>query len=240
MKIKIKILLFTFSSMIVAVNKVNDIGVIVVDVQGCFAQATNGSLAVAGTQSDYISKVDFATKALKASGLPIYATQDWHPQNHISFAKNHNKEPFTLIQVDINGTPHDQMLWPNHCEQNSQSAQLLIDPAIFKNIIKKGTDPKYDSYSGFEDDNGKKTELEALLKKDGIKKLIVYGIATDYCVKATAIDGKNAGFDVVFVQSLSRGVAPDTIQAALTEMQQQGIKVVDTINYKNIPALFNT
>ena len=67
----------------------------------------------------------------------------------------------------------------------------------------------------------------------------MYGIATDYCVKATAIDGKNAGFDVVFVKSLSRGVAPDTIQAALAEMEQKGIKIVDTINYKNIPALFN-
>ena len=79
----------------------------------------------------------------------------------------------------------DQVLWPPHCVQKTPGAEILLDNKLFKAVVKKGMDPQYDSYSGFQDDGGKKTEMDKLLKKDKIKKVVVYGIATDYCVRAT-------------------------------------------------------
>ena len=218
----------------------SDTAVIVVDVQGCFTQG--GSLAVANTGLDYISKVAFAVKAFKFAGIPVYATQDWHPENHMSFAKNHpGMQPFQTIPLDPSkGFKHTtQMLWPAHCVQGTKEANILIDPRLFTAIVKKGTNTDYDSYSGFEDDNGQKTGLERLLKNAGIKKVIVFGIATDYCVKATAMDAKAAGFEVVLLNKLSRGVAPDTIAQALKEMEAAGITIVDgPVNYRKIDSLF--
>ena len=82
---------------------------------------------------------------------------------------------------------------------------------------------RYDSYSGFQDDGGAKTEMNQILHKNGIKELIVYGIATDYCVKATAIDAADAGYKVTVIEGLSKGVAPDTTARALEEMKAKGV-----------------
>jgi nicotinamidase/pyrazinamidase len=90
-------------------------------------------------------------------------------------------------------------------------------------IVKKGKDKNFDSYSGFQDDGGAKTEMNQILQKNGIKEVIVYGIATDYCVKATAIDAAAAGFKVTVIEGLSKGVAPDTTAKALEEMKDKGI-----------------
>ena len=84
---------------------------------------------------------------------------------------------------------------------------------------------KFDSYSGFMDDGGAKTDLDKVLKAAGIKTLIVYGIATDYCVKATALDGLKEGYKVIVVQDLCRGVADETSKAALEEMRQKGAQI---------------
>ena len=84
-------------------------------------------------------------------------------------------------------------------------------------------DKKYDSYSGFQDDGGAQTEMKDVLQKNGIKELIVYCIATDYCVKATAIDAADSGYKVTVVEGLSKGVAPDTTAKALEEMKAKGI-----------------
>ncbi len=89
--------------------------------------------------------------------------------------------------------------------------------------MKKGKDKKFDSYSGFQDDGGAKTQMNQILQKNGIKELIVYGIATDYCVKATAIDAVAAGYKVTVIEGLSKGVAPDTTAKALEEMKAKGI-----------------
>jgi nicotinamidase/pyrazinamidase len=86
-------------------------------------------------------------------------------------------------------------------------------------------DAKFDSYSGFADDGGDKTELHDLLLKDGIEKLLIFGLATDYCVKATAIHAADAGFKVTVIEGLSRGVAPDTTAKALEEMKAKGITI---------------
>jgi len=92
--------------------------------------------------------------------------------------------------------------------------------------VKKGKNSRYDSYSGFQDDGGDKTEMNSILKRNGITKLFVYGIATDYCVKATAIDAVEAGFEVTVIESLCRYVAPDTSAKALQEMKSKGITIV--------------
>jgi nicotinamidase/pyrazinamidase len=213
------------------VKDATKIGVIVVDVQGDFTKVKNGSLAVEGTDEAYVKDVEENTKKLKEAGYPIYATQDWHPANHVSFFTSHQgKKAFDVIQLH----GKDQVLWPPHCVQKTPGAELLLDKRLFKAVVKKGMDAKYDSYSGFQDDGGKKTDLDQFLKKDGIKRLIVYGIATDYCVRATALDGVAAGYNFVLIKNLCRGVAPDTSQKAIDEMRAKGIVVLDDLDLEKI------
>ncbi|MBI5248539.1 MAG: bifunctional nicotinamidase/pyrazinamidase [Desulfomonile tiedjei] len=199
-----------------------NVGVIVVDVQGDFTTLKNGSLAVGGTDKAFVDKVQQATEALKKKGYPIYATQDWHPKDHVSFCTNHEgKKPFDAIE--INGKT--QVLWPAHCVQGTENVNVLLDNSLFVAVVKKGQDKKFDSYSGFQDDGGAKTGIDEMLKKNGIKELIVYGIATDYCVKATAIDAANAGYKVTVIEDLCKGVTPDTTAKALKEMTEKGITI---------------
>jgi nicotinamidase/pyrazinamidase len=196
------------------------IGVIVVDLQGDFTTYKNGSLAVEGTDEAFVNKVQKITQELSAKGYPIFGTQDWHPGDHISFFSNHSgKKPFEAIQIE----GRTQVLWPPHCVQETENARVLVDNNLFLAIVKKGKDKKFDSYSGFQDDGGAKTEMNRILQKNGIKELIVYGIATDYCVKATAIDAVAAGYKVTVIEGLSKGVAPDTTAKALEEMKAKGI-----------------
>ena len=202
-------------------------GVIVVDVQGDFTTYKNGSLAVAGTDKAFVDKVQKSTEALSAKGYPIFGTQDWHPADHVSFFSNHSgKKPFEAIQIE----DRTQVLWPPHCVQGTQNARVLVDNNLFLAIVKKGQDKKYDSYSGFQDDGGAKTEMNLILQKNGIKELIVYGIATDYCVKATAIDAAAAGYKVTVIEGLSKGVAPDTTAKALEEMKAKGIIIKSEVD----------
>ena len=195
-------------------------GVIVVDLQGDFTTYKNGSLAVEGTDEAFVNKVQKVTQELRAKGYPIFGTQDWHPADHISFFSNHSgKKPFEAIQID----GRTQVLWPPHCVQGTENAKVLVDNNLFQAIVKKGKDKQFDSYSGFQDDGGAKTEMNQILQKNGIKELIVYGIATDYCVKATAIDAVAAGYKVTVIEGLCKGVAPDTTAKALEEMKAKGI-----------------
>jgi len=215
------------------VKETEKIGVIVVDVQGDFTKVRNGSLAVEGTDEAYIKTAEENTKKLQAAGYPIFATQDWHPADHVSFFTNHkDKKAFEMIKVH----GKDQVLWPPHCVQKTPGAEILLDNKLFKAVVKKGMDPQYDSYSGFQDDGGKKTEMDTILKKDKIKKVVVYGIATDYCVRATALDAAAAGYKVIMIKNLSRGVAPDTSQKALDEMKAKGVAVLDDLDLERIKA----
>jgi len=198
------------------------VGVIVVDLQGDFTTLKKGSLAVEGTDQAYVDQVRQATESLRKKGYPVYATQDWHPADHVSFYTNHpGKKAFDLIDV----AGKKQVLWPPHCVQKTENAKVLLDGKMFAAIVKKGKDKKYDSYSGFQDDGGARTELNQLLKKAGITEVIIYGLATDYCVKATALDAVKAGYKVTVIEGLSKGVAPDTTLKALEEMAQKGVTV---------------
>ncbi|MBW1798147.1 MAG: isochorismatase family protein [Deltaproteobacteria bacterium] len=198
-------------------------GVIVVDVQGDFTTWKEGSLAVEGTDSAFVRKVRQVTETLGKEGYLVFGTQDWHPVNHVSFFTNHpGKKAFEVIKID----GRTQVLWPPHCIQGTENARVLVDNNIFMAIVQKGRDPRYDSYSGFQDDGGAKTEMDSILKRNAIKNLFVYGIATDVCVKATAIDAANAGYKVTVVEGLSKGVAPDTTETALKEMKDRGITIL--------------
>jgi len=202
-------------------------GVIVVDVQGDFTQWKKGSLAVPGTDKAFVEKVRKATSTLAKAGFTLYATQDWHPSDHVSFFTNHQgKKAFDVIKLGAK----EQVLWPPHCVQGTQGARVLVDNNLFLAIVKKGQDKNFDSYSGFQDDGGAKTEMERILKAKGIERLIIYGIATDYCVKATALDAASAGFKVTVVEELCRGVAPETSAKALEEMRAKGITVVKSLD----------
>ena len=233
-KILVGALLFTliWGGMAMAQEKAK-IGVIVVDIQGDFTKLKNGSLAVDGTDETYIKAVEESTKKLKEAGFPIFATQDWHPKNHASFFTNHKgKKAFDVIKLH----GKDQVLWPPHCVQKTPGADILLDKKYFTAVVKKGMDSQFDSYSGFQDDGGKKTDMDKLLKKEQIKKVVVYGIATDYCVRATAIDAAAAGYKVIMIKNLSRGVASDTSQKAIEEMKAKGIVVLDDLDLEKIKA----
>ena len=203
----------------------------VVDIQGDFTQLKNGYLAVEGTDEVYIKAVEENTKKLNAAGFLIYATQDWHPPNHTSFFTNHkDKKAFDLIKLH----GKDQVLWPPHCVQNTPGAEILLDKKLFKAVVRKGMDPQYDSYSGFQDDGGKKTNMENLLKQDKINKVVIYGIATDYCVRATSLDAIAAGYKVIVIKNLCRGITPDTSQKAIDEMRAKGIFILDDLDLEKI------
>jgi len=196
--------------------------VLVVDVQADFTELNFGTLAVPGTDAQYIDNVEKATKQFGEKGLPIYFTQDWHPADHVSFYSNNvGTEPMQVIE--ING--RSQVMWPPHCVQGTSGAEIVITVSEADKMVPKGTDSRFDSYSGFADDGGHKTELDSLLRKDAINKLVIYGLATDYCVKATVLDALEAGYQVELVLDLCRGVSSDTTESAIREMKGKGATI---------------
>jgi len=157
----------------------------------------------------------------------VVATQDWHPPDHGSFAANHpGHKPGDLI--DLNGLP--QILWPAHCVQDTPGADLLpdLDRTRIRRVFRKGTDPGVDSYSGFFD-NGRRhaTGLDAYLRQQGVRSVAVCGLATDYCVKYTALDAADLGFDTWLIEDACRGVnlQPNDVKQALEEMRRAGVHI---------------
>src|SRR5690606_30744532 len=136
----------------------------------------------------------------------IVATQDWHPQNHKSFAAQHpGKKEFEL--TELNGLP--QVLWPIHCVQSSFGAEFHLDLETNKieTIFRKGMDTEIDSYSGFYD-NGKRknTGLLGYLEDRNVEEVFVAGLAADYCVYFTAKDALEAGFPTTIIESATRPI----------------------------------
>jgi nicotinamidase/pyrazinamidase len=158
----------------------------------------------------------------------VVATQDWHPAHHRSFAAHHpGRKPFEM--GELAGLP--QILWPVHCVQGTPGAAFHrdLDLAHVHRVFAKGTDPSIDSYSGFFD-NGKRkaTGLGDWLRAEGADDLYVMGLATDYCVRATALDAHALGFAVTLVEDGCRGVeiAPGDVARAIEEMRRAGVRVV--------------
>ena len=102
--------------------------------------------------------------------------------------------------------------------------------------MKKGQNPRYDSYSAFRDEGGNETALDALLKKNHVRKVVIFGLATDYCVKFTAIDGLRKGYRFIVIESLSRGITPEGTNKALKEMEGEGAVILGTLDIERIKA----
>jgi nicotinamidase/pyrazinamidase len=194
---------------------------VLVDLQYDFCPG--GALAV--TRGD--ETIAVANRLIPAFEV-VVATQDWHPREHGSFAANHKKkQPYDVIT--LNGL--EQVLWPMHCVQGTRGAELHdeLDRSKIDCVFPKGTDPAVDSYSGFWD-NGKRksTGMADWLHAQGVTALAVLGLATDYCVKATAIDGLAAGFEVTLVEDGCRAVdlAPGDGDKAIAAMRDAGVTIV--------------
>ena len=157
----------------------------------------------------------------------VVATQDWHPRGHGSFAGTHGKPVYAV--VEIHGAP--QTLWPDHCVQGTRGAELVagLDQTRIARVFRKGTDPAIDSYSGFLDaDHRNSTGLADYLRARGVEAVAIAGLATDYCVKYTALDAVKLGFRAAVIEDACRGVniRPGDSRAALEEMKAAGVKIV--------------
>jgi nicotinamidase/pyrazinamidase len=191
---------------------------ILVDLQNDFCPG--GALAVPGGD-DIIPLVNRLLPRFDR----VVATQDWHPRQHGSFAANHpGKKPGDVITLA--GLP--QILWPVHCVQNTPGAELYprLDQTPIQKIFRKGTDPQIDSYSGFFD-NGHRlaTGLGDYLRGQGVAEVYLCGLATDYCVKHTALDAVALGLKTHVIPEACRGVNLRTGDAdrALEEMRAKGV-----------------
>lgn len=157
----------------------------------------------------------------------VVATQDWHPANHSSFASRHPGRSVGEVVV-VAGI--DQVLWPDHCVQGSPGAELAagLNAGAIHHVVRKGTDQTIDSYSGFFDnDHRKATGLAAYLKQQGVTAVDVMGLATDYCVKFTALDAVELGFETRLLVDGSRGVElhAGDCSAAISQMRQAGVRI---------------
>lgn len=191
---------------------------IVVDVQNGFTPG--GNLAVLDADQ-IITPINEIAQYFKN----IVITQDWHPEDHISFATNHdNKVPFDSIELDY-GT---QVLWPLHCVQGTVDAELHSDLNLPRAqlIIRKGCHTHIDSYSAFlEADHKTSTGLAGYLKERGIDTVFIVGIATDFCVAWTAMDAAKLGFKSLVISDLTKGIDLDgSLQQAWQEMLSHGVK----------------
>ena len=135
----------------------------------------------------------------------VLLTQDWHPPHHISFASTHALEPYQTIQAPYG----PQTLWPDHCLQHSPGAALhpALDIPHTELILRKGFRREIDSYSAFlENDHTTPTGLAGYLRERGLKRIFLAGLAYDFCVRFSAIDGKALGFETIVLEDATRAV----------------------------------
>jgi len=190
---------------------------IIVDVQYDFLPG--GALAV--NEGDAVIPV---INNLQKKFDLVVATQDWHPPNHKSFASQHaDKNIFE--EITLNGLP--QVLWPDHCIVETAGARFAagLEGKNIEAIFRKGMETEIDSYSGFFD-NGKKkaTGLDAFLKGRGVSSIFVAGLAADYCVYFTALDGLELGFQSTIITDATRAINPDDFENKLQDFKSRGGK----------------
>jgi nicotinamidase/pyrazinamidase len=198
---------------------------IVVDIQNDFL--SGGALAV--RNGDQV--VPIANRLIASGEFDVVvATQDWHPSNHKSFAANHaGAVPGDVI--DLNHL--QQVLWPVHCVQNTRGADFAagLQMAGVDKIIRKGSNPNIDSYSGFFDNGHRRaTGLAEYLEANAVSDLYVLGLATDYCVKFTALDGVRLGFNVHLIEDGCRGVEliRGDVEKAILAMRDAGVEILQS------------
>lgn len=193
---------------------------IVVDVQNGFT--SGGNLAVA-----HAEQIIPTINQLAQHFDNIILTQDWHPENHISFVENHlDYQAYDMIQLDYGM----QVLWPSHCVQGTQDAEFHpdLDIPTAQMIIRKGFHSQIDSYSAFmEADHKTTTGLAGYLKERGIDTVYIVGIATDFCVAWTAMDAAKLGFKTFVISDATKAIdLQGSLQHAWQEMLAVGVKRV--------------
>ncbi len=191
---------------------------LVIDVQYDFLPG--GRLAVAGG-FDIIPIVN----ALGRRCSSVLMTQDWHPQDHVSFASNHpGRQPFEVIELPYG----PQVLWPDHCTWGSRGAQLAdeLDLPHAQLIVRKGYNREVDSYSAFrEADRTTPTGLEGYVRERGLQRLFLCGLATDFCVAWSALDARSAGFETYVIEDACRAIDTNgSLAKAWSDMNGAGVK----------------
>lgn len=186
---------------------------LVIDIQNDFCPG--GALAVAGGD-----EIIAGVGRLAVRFDTVVLAQDWHPADHASFATQHDQAPFSTTRMAYG----EQTLWPNHCVQGSAGADF--HPALYASgvvnrasaIIRKGTNPAIDSYSGFfENDQMTSTGLGAYLKDKGITRVFVVGLAYDFCVGYTALDARSLGLEATVVTDLTRAIGMPLAQGTTVD-----------------------
>jgi len=196
---------------------------LIIDVQNDFCpmhDGIGGALAVSG--GDQIIP---AVNRLARTFNHVVLTQDWHPQGHISFASAHpGTEPYQTIQV----TYGEQTLWPDHCVQNTPGADFhpTLDVPHAELIVRKGCRKEIDSYSAFlENDHTTPTGLAGYLRDHGVKRLFLCGLAYDFCVRHSAIDGIALDFECFVIEDACRAVGlPGSVRAADQAFEEAGVQ----------------
>ncbi len=195
----------------------------VIDVQNDFCPG--GTLAV--KNGDKV--VPVINHIMKKFSKAI-ATQDWHPESHVSFARNHpGKKAYDVI--DVNGI--SQVLWPVHCVAGKKGAELHpdLDKTMFDIIVRKGTNPNIDSYSAFmENDKKTNTGLGGFLEGLSIQQVYLCGLATDYCVFYSALDARRLGFETSVIIDACQGIdePKGNLDKAVNTMKDNEIKIIDS------------
>lgn len=190
---------------------------LVIDVQVDFL--AGGALAVPDGDA-VVGPINGLQKRFRHVAL----TQDWHPADHVSFANNHpGRAPFETVRLPYG----EQVLWPEHCVQGSPGAAFArsLDTTRAGLVIRKGLDPRIDSYSAFlEADRTIRTGLAGALHERGIRRLVLCGLATDFCVAWSALDARAAGFDVLVAADAVRGIdVGGSLAAAWARMEAAGV-----------------
>lgn len=166
----------------------------------------------------------------------VVATQDWHPPGHASFASSHpGSSPGDVVMLGQTA----QVLWPDHCVQNTPGASFHsgLDVVPIGHVVRKGADPQVDSYSAFYDnDRVTSTGLDGFLRSHGVSEIVVMGLATDYCVKATVLDALGLGFGVTVVRDGCRAVdvQPGDGERAFAAMASAGARIVDSADVRSM------
>lgn len=208
------------------INRKTD-ALIVVDAQNDFLPG--GALAVKDGDQIINPIVEMASKF-----DTVILTRDYHPQGHISFASTHKQTPFAPFVLPDG---RKQMMWPDHCVAGSPGSEIPAIIAKLPNvrmILSKGTRLDVDSYSGFFENEttystGIDTGLGDFLKRIGVKRIVVVGLAFDFCVAWTAKDGAKLGFETTIVTSGTRSVFPENDKETMFDLEKSGISIVPVL-----------
>lgn len=199
---------------------------LLVDIQADFCPG--GALAVA-RGDEVVPVANGLIEDFGLNGLPVVATQDWHPRGHVSFASAHPGHAAGEVVTLPDGTA--QALWPDHCVQGTAGADFQpgLDVAGITHVVRKGLDPLTDSYSAFFDNSrAHATGLDEWLRAHDVRELAVCGLAQDYCVKFSVLDALTLGYGVTLYREGTRPVeaTPGDGESAIEAMRDAGAVIL--------------